>query len=120
MCLPFPPSTLSSPPGLRLFISDPSVQDSIRELRALLDQIESNASSSFGELEYLEASCLLPLNRSQSHLLADLVTTLVVRSTWWSKIEGSDWWALCGKVGEDSGPQVTVFISATSDRDVFS
>ena len=117
MC-PSPAFILSSAPGRKLFISDPNVQDSIRELRALLDRIESNASYSKGELEYLEASCLLPLNRSQSHLLADLVTTLVPRSTWWSKVEGPDWWVLYGKVGEDSGSQVTVCISATSDRDV--
>ena len=118
MCPPSPPSTLSSPPGRRLFISDPSVQDSIRELRALLDRIESNAFSSTGELGSLEGNCLLPLNRFQSQLLADLATTLVPRSTWWSKIEGPDWWAMCGVLGEDSGSRVTVFISATTDRDV--
>ena len=117
MC-PSAPFTLSSVPGRRLFISDLNVQDSIRGLRALLEAIESNASFSKGELEYLEASCLLPLNRSQSQLLADLVTKLAPRSTWWSKIEGPDWWAMCGVLGEDSGSQVTVFISATSDRDV--
>ena len=66
----------------------------------------------------LGGNCLLPLNPSQSLLLGDLVTTFVPRSTWWSKIEGSDLWALFGEVGEASGPQVTVFISATSDRDV--
>jgi len=68
--------------------------------------------------EFSEGSCLLPLNPSQSRLLADLATTFVPRSTWWSKTEGSDSWVLFGEVGEDSGPQVTVCISATSDREV--
>ncbi len=99
-------------------MSEASVRDCARELRALTDQIASNPSSFAVGSRFSEANCLLPLSPSQSRLLADLVTMFVPRSTWWSKIEGSDLWALFGKVGEDSGPQVTVFISATSDRDV--
>jgi len=99
-------------------MSDPSVQDMLRELRALSDLLVSRRSSLFGGSGFFEANCLLPLSPSQSLLLADLATVLVERSTWWSRLEGSDMWALCGRVGEDSGPQVTVFISATSDRDV--
>jgi len=113
-----PVSTPCSAPGLRLSISDPNVKDCIRELRALIDQLESSKSSLIVGNESYEANCLLPLSRSQSHLLAALVTTFVPRSTWWSMKEGSDLWVLCGKVGADSGPQVTVFITATSDRDV--
>ena len=94
------------------------MQDCIRELRALSDRIVSSPSSFSGGNESFAANCLLPLNPSQSRLLADLVTTLVPRSTWWWTQEESDWWALCGAIGEDFGPQVTVFISATSDRDV--
>ncbi len=94
------------------------MQDYIRELRALIDRLESRRSSSGDIKGSYEASCLLPLRGFQSHLLADLVTTFVPRSTWWSTIEESDLWALFGEIGEDSGPQVIVFISATSDRDV--
>jgi len=115
---PSPPSTLSFAPGLRLSISDPNAQDFLRELRALTDRFVSKGSSSIVEPVSSEANCLLPLNLSQSQLLAALVTTFVPRSTWWSKIEGSESWVLFGRNGEDSGPQVTVFISATSDRDV--
>ncbi len=117
MC-PSPPSTLSSVPGRRLFTSDPNVRDCLRGLLARIDHLQSNGSSSKGALGSLEGSCLLPLNPSQSRLLADLVTIFVPRSTWWWSQEESESWVLCGKVGEDSGPQVTVFISATSDRDV--
>jgi len=112
-------STPSSGPGLRLFTSDPRVKGLLRALRALTDRLESKGYSSIVERGYLEASCPLPLSRSQSRLLAHLVTTFVPRSTWWSKTEEQDLWVLCGEVGEDSGPRVTVFISATSDRDVF-
>ncbi len=93
------------------------MQDFLRELQARTDQFDIKGSSlsagsgSFGE------NCLLPLNRSQSRLLADLATTFVPRSTWWCTLEQPDMWAMCGKVGEVSGPQVTVFILATSDND---
>ena len=117
MC-PSRASTPSLDPGLRLSTSDRRVQDCIRELRALSDRIVSSPSSSNGDVGSFAANCLLPLNPSQSRLLAEVVTTLVPRSTWWWTQEESDWWALCGVIGEDSGPQVTVFISATSDRDV--
>ncbi len=116
---PSTPSTLVSARGRRLSTSAPSARDCARELRALFDQIANRPSSSIVDSEYSEGNCLLPLSRSQSHLLAYLVTMFVPRSTWWSKIEGSDSWVLFGKVGEDSGPQVTVCISATSDRDEF-
>jgi len=99
-------------------MSDPSVRDSIRGLRAHLDRIANNGSSLNAVSESFAANCLLPLSRSQSRLLADLVTTLVPRSTWWLTLEESDLWVLCGEIGEDSGPRVTVCISATSDRDV--
>lgn len=117
MC-PSPPFTPSSVRGLRLSTSDPRAQDITRVLRALIEAIESKPSSlidanaSFGE------SCHLPLSHSQSHLLAGLATTFVPRSTWWSMLEASDMWALFGEAGEASGPQVTMFILATSDKDV--
>jgi len=66
------------------------------------------------------ASYRLPLSLSQSRLLGALVTTLVPHSTWWFQEEEPDLWVMCGEVGEDSGPRVTVFISATSDRDVMA
>jgi len=119
MC-PSPASTRSFDPGLRLSTSDRRVQDCIRELQALSDRIVSSPSSSNGVVGSFAANCLLPLSPSQSRLLAEVVTTLVPPSTWWWTQEESDWWALCGVIGEDSGPQVTVFISATSDRDVLS
>ncbi len=119
MMCPSPPSTLSSAPGRRLSTSDPNARDCARELRALFDQIANRPSSGTGDNESYAANCLLPLSRSQSHLLAHLVTTFVPLSTWWSKLEGSDSWVLFGKVGEVSGPQVTVCISATSDRDAW-
>lgn len=99
-------------------MSDPSVRDSIRELLAHIEACGHNGSSLNVVSESYAANCLLPLSPSQSHLLADLVTVLVPRSTWWSTRERTESWALCGRVGEDSGPQVTVFILATSDRDV--
>jgi len=99
-------------------MSDPNVRDSIRTLLAHIEAFGSNGSSGIDASEFLPANCLLPLSRSQSHLLAALVTTFVPHSTWWSTRERSESWALCGKVGEASGPQLTVFITATSDRDV--
>ncbi len=119
MC-PSAPSTLSSVPGRRRSMSDPSVRASIHGLRALLDRVASSGSSLNVVSESYAANCQLPLSRSQSRLLADLVTTLVPHSTWWLTMEEPDSWLLCGEVGEDSGPRVTVCISATSDRDVLS
>jgi len=119
MCLS-PHSTHLSVPGRRLSISAQSVRDSILGLQALFDRIVSKGFSSKGASGSYVANCLLPLSPSQSLLLADLVTTLVPHSTWWSTVEESDSWVLCGEVGEDSGPIVTVFISATSDREVLS
>jgi len=104
--------------GRKLSMSDPNVRDCIRGLLARIDHLQSSGSSSILGLGSLEENCLLPLNPSQSRLLAALVTTFVPRSTWWSMTEESESWALCGALGEDSGPQLTVFISATSDRDV--
>jgi len=115
---PSHPSTLSSARGRRLSMSDLSVRVCIRGLRALLDRLESRGSSSGVVSRSSEENCLLPLSRSQSQLLADLVTTLVQHSTWWSTEEEKDSWAMCGEVGGASGPHVTVFISAMSDRDV--
>ncbi len=92
---------------------------SIHGLQALLDRIASSGSSLNVVSESYAANCHLPLSPSQSHLLADLVTTLVPHSTWWLTREEPESWVLFGEVGEDSGPRVTVFISATSDRDVF-
>ncbi len=99
-------------------MSAQAAQDCIRELRALTDRIVTNRYSSKGAAGCYVENCLLPLNPFQSQLLADLATTFVPRSTWWSTLEGSDSWVLCGRVGAGSGPRVTVFISATSDRDV--
>ena len=99
-------------------MSDPSVQDSVRELLAHIEALQSSGSSGLGGSKYCEASCLLPLSPSQSQLLADLVTMFVPRSTWFSTRERSESWVLFGKLGEDSGPQLTVCITATSDRDV--
>ena len=93
------------------------MQDCIRGLRALTDQIVSKRYSSGAVLKSSPGHCRLPLSPSQSLLLADLVTTLVPRSTWWSTLEEKDSWVLCGEIGEGSGPRVTVFITATSDRD---
>ena len=115
-----PLSTPNSAPGRRLSIWAPSVRASIHGLRALLDRIESKQSFSGVDSGSLPGNCQLPLSRSQSHLLADLVTTLVGRLTWWSTREENDSWVLFGDLGGDSGPQVTVFISATSDKDVLS
>jgi len=119
MC-PSPHSTPFFVPGHRRSTSDPSVRASIQGLRALLDRIANNGYSLNVVSESYAANCRLPLSRSQSLLLADLVTTLVPRSTWWLTLEEPDLWALCGEIGEDSGPRVTVFITATSDRDVLS
>ena len=119
MC-PSTPSTPASVHGPRLFTSDRSVQDLLLELRAHIDLLESKAGSISEGSASFGANCLLPLSPSQSHLLADLVTIFVPRSTWWSTLERQDSWVLCGKVGEDFGPQVTVFITATSDRDVMA
>lgn len=99
-------------------MSELSVRDSLRGLRALIDQLESKAYSGIVVNECSEENCHLPLNPSQSRLLADLVTAFVPRSTWWSTQERKELWALCGALGEDSGPQLTVFITATSDREV--
>ncbi len=115
------PSQASIPsfvPGHRRSTSDPSVRASIQELQVLLDRIANSGSSLNVVSESYAASCHLPLSRSQSLLLADLVTTLVPRSTWWLTLEEPDLWAVYGEIGEDSGPRVTVFITATSDRDV--
>ncbi len=117
MC-PLAPSIPPFAPGRKLSTSDRNVLDSVRALLAHLEAFGTSKSSFLADSGSFEASCLLPLNPSQSHYLADLVTILVPRSTWWSIQERSDSWAMCGKVGGDSGPQVTVFISATSDRDV--
>jgi len=117
MC-PFPPYTPSFVRGPRLCISDPRVQVFLRGSQARTGRIESSpsflkgASASFGE------NCLLPLSHFQSRLLADLATTFVPRSTWWSLHEESELWVMFGEAGGDSGPLVTVSISATSDRDV--
>jgi len=100
-------------------MSDPSVRDYIQRLQALTGRLRSRESSSIVANGSYGANCILPLSLSQSHLLADLVTTFVPRSTWWSTLEGSDSWVLCGEVGEASGPRVTAFITATSDKDVF-
>jgi len=94
------------------------VRASLRELRALIDRLEHSGSSGTSANGSFGGNCLLPLNPSQSHVLADLVTIFVPRSTWWSTNEEEALWALCGVIGEASGPQVTLFISATSDRDV--
>lgn len=117
MC-PSRPSTLSSAPGHRLSTSDPNVRDCLRGLLARIEALGSSRSSLIVAHGSSGESCLLPLSRSQSRLLADLVTTFVPRSTWWLTQEESESWVLCGSLGEDSGPQLTVFISATSDRDV--
>jgi len=117
MC-PSTPSTLSSVRGRRLSISDPNVRDCIRGLLARIDHLGSSKYSSIDAPGSFEGNCLLPLNPSQSRLLADLVTIFVPRSTWWLTREEDDSWVMCGVLGEDSGPQVTVFISATSDREV--
>ncbi len=117
MC-PLAPSTLSSVRGRRRSTSDPSARASLQELQAHIARIESNRSSGVVANAFSDGSCRLPLSLSQSLLLADLVTAFAPRSTWWSKTEDSDSWLMFGVVGEDSGPQVTVCISATSDRDV--
>ncbi len=119
MC-PSPHSTPSLGRGLRRFISELSVQACIRGLRALTDRIVNNRYSSISELGSSEGNCQLPLSRSQSLLLAEVVTTCVPHLTWWSTLEESDLWVLCGEAGEGSGPRVTVFISAISDKDVLS
>ena len=113
-----PVSTPISDHGLRRSMSDQNVQDFFRELQAHIDQIASRRSSTIADSGFSVANCLLPLNLSQSRCLAGLATTFVQHSTWWSIREASDSWVLCGEVGEDSGPRVTVFITATSDRDV--
>jgi len=92
------------------------VRDFIRELQAHIEAFESNGSSSIDDSRSSPENCHLPLSLSQSRLLAALVTTFVPRSTWWSMREERDSWVLCGRAGEVSGPQVTVFITATSDR----
>ncbi len=119
MC-PSRPSIPSSAPGLKLSMSDPRVKDCIRELLAHTDLLESKGSSFVDVSGSFGGNCLLPLNGSQSHLLAHLVTISVPRLTWWSTKEDKDSWVLCGRLGEDSGPQVTVFITATSDRNVIA
>jgi hypothetical protein len=96
------------------------VQDCIRGLQALIDRLDTNKSSTIGVSGSFAASSHLPLSRSMSQDLADLVTIFVPRSTWWSTQEGSDWWALFGEIGAGSGPRVTVCITATSDKDVVS
>jgi len=115
MCPLSTPSTPLSVPGRKRSISDPSVRACIQELRAHLDLLESNGGSLHVASESYAANCRLPLSLSQSRLLAALVTTFVPRSTWWSTREVKDSWALFGEIGEDSGPRVTVFITATSD-----
>jgi len=115
MC-PLPHSIPSSGPGRKLSTTDRVVRDFILELQAHTEAFGTNGSSLIVDSESLEGSCRLPLSLSQSRLLASLVTTFVPHSTWWSMKEDKDSWALCGRVGEVSGPQVTVFITATSDR----
>ncbi len=94
------------------------MQDFVRELLPRLEAFgASNSSGIYGNASS-GGNCLLPLSRSQSLALAALVTTLAEHSTWWSSEESPESWGMCGVVGEDSGPRLTVFISATSDRDV--
>lgn len=96
------------------------MQDSIRELRAHIDRLlHSSVYGTSGSESYVE-NCLLPLSPSQSRLLADLVTVFVGRSTWWSTQEEKESWVMFGVLGEASGPQVTLCITATSDRDVIT
>ena len=101
-------------------MSELSVRVCVRALRALTDRLLSRPSSSSVVGKSFSGSCLLPLSRSQSLLLADLVTTFVPLSTWWSIKEENDSWVLCGEAGEGSGPRVIVFITAISDEDVLS
>lgn len=117
MC-PSPAYIRSSGPGRRRSMSGQSARDTLRELRALFDRLLSSASSGNGDRQSSGVSCLLPLSRSQSLLLADLATTTAQRSTWWSLHADSDTWLMCGVAGEDSGPRVIVSITAISDRDV--
>ena len=98
-------------------MSELVVLECIRGLRALIDRLQNSGFSSIHEPGSSEGNCRLPLSHSQSLLLADLVTTFVPHSTWWSIREEKDGWVMCGEVGEGSGPRVTVFISATSDKD---
>jgi len=119
MC-PSTHSIRSSVLGRKRSISEPVVQECSRELLARIDHLASNKSYSIAGNESFAASCRLPLSASQSRLLADLVTILVPHSTWWSTQERKDEWVLLGMLGEDSGPQVTVCITATSDRDVMA
>jgi len=99
-------------------MSDRSVRDLLQELQAHIDRFESKESCGIVGNGSYGVNCLLPLSGSQSRLLAALATTFVQHSTWWSTLERPDMWALCGRAGEASGPQVTVFITATSDKDV--
>jgi len=117
MC-PSPASTRHSVPGLKRSMSDPNVQGSIRTLLAHIEALENSESSGIVVNGSLPVNCLLPLNPSQSRLLAALVTIFVPHSTWWSTRERNESWVLFGELGEASGPQVTVCITATSDRDV--
>ncbi len=115
MC-PSKASTLSSGLGRRRSIRDLNVRGCILGLRALTDRI---ASSRFFLRDVNASSAVsyrIPLNLSQSRLLADLVTITGQRLTWLSIAEEPDVWVLCGVLGEASGPRLAVFISATSDR----
>jgi len=110
-------STLHLGPGLKRSITEPSARASIRALRALIDLLASKPSSSIVESGFSGGNCHLPLSRSQSLLLAALVTEFVPHSTWWSTHEEPDSWVLYGELGADSGPNVIVCITAMSDRD---
>lgn len=114
MC-PSKASTPSSALGRRRSIADLNVRDTILELRALFDRIVSNRFCLRDVNGSSAVSYLIPLNRSQSLLLADLVTITGQRLTWLSIAEEPGTWVLCGRAGEASGPRLTVFISATSD-----
>ena len=117
MC-PSQASTPDSVLGRRRSISDRSVQDSILGLLLHIEALRANRSSLHVGSASSRGLCRLPLSRFQSLLLGDLVTTSVPRLTWWSMLEENDSWVLYGVLGEDSGPQLTVCITATSDKDV--
>jgi len=116
--VPFQASTRRSNRGRKLSISDRQTLDTLRGLRAHIDQLLTSASYTTDDNVCSVGSYLLPLSRSQSLFLGDLVTTIGERSTWYSVLAKMESWAMCGNLGEASGPQLTVFISAISDKDV--
>lgn len=109
-------STLLSLPGPRPSMTERFAQVCVHALRLATETLESRLSCTHGARRFSPGASHPPLSPTQWRLLAGAVTTGERLSTWsltWR--EGRNYWRAFGAGGEDSGPQVTVFISVMSD-----